>query len=152
MMSGYFGRSHILFCDNYYSSLRLFIDLWQLGVGGTGTVRQSREGFHKSLKAGNWAGMEEIVVFKSRQLTITAYSDAKPVFVMSTVYSSKNIPSGKTDPRTHMPVTHPHVVVMYNIMMGRVDHSAPMLAYSRVPGKTMKWWKQFFFTFSAWVC
>ena len=58
---------------------------------------------------------------------------------MSTVYPSNNIPTGKTDPRNQMPVTHPQVVVMYNKMMGGVDRSDQMLAYSRIPVKIMKW-------------
>ena len=151
MMSGYCGRNHVLFCDNYYSSHRLFIDLWQLGVGATGTVRQ--KGVSQVIKGRKLSRKGETVVYKSRQLTITKYFDAKPVFVMSSVYPSDNIPTGKTDPRTHMPVTRPQVVVMYNKMMGvgEVDRSDQMLAYSQIPVKNMKWWKNFF-SHSQHVC
>ena len=144
MMSGYFGRNHILFCANYYSSPRLFIDLWQLGVGATGTVRQNRKGVPQVIKGRKLSRKGETVVYKSRQLTITKYLDAKPDFVMSTVYPSNNIPTDRTDPRTHMPVTRPHVVVMYNKMMGGVDLSDQMLAYSGIPVKTISGGKKFF--------
>ena len=152
MMSGYFGRNHILFCANYYSSPWLFIDLWQLGVGATGTVRQNRKGVPQVIKGRKLSRKGETVVYKSRQLTITKYLDAKPDFVMSIFCPSNNIPTDRTDPRTHMPVTRPHVVVMYNKMMGGVDRSDQMLAYSRIPVNTMKWWKKGFFSYSQHEC
>lgn len=44
---GYYGKGHILYCDNYYSSPRLFLDLWGLGMAATGTVRSNRKGKDK---------------------------------------------------------------------------------------------------------
>ena len=50
MLHGYFGRGHVIYMDSYYLSPRLFLDLWQLGVGATGTVRKNRCGVPQYIK------------------------------------------------------------------------------------------------------
>ena len=45
LLRNHFKRKHKLFCDNYYynSSPQLFMNLWYLGKGATGTVRPYRK-------------------------------------------------------------------------------------------------------------
>ena len=44
MMRNYFGKGYHLFMDNYYSSPKLYIDLYDLEVGATETLRPNRKG------------------------------------------------------------------------------------------------------------
>ena len=46
----HYACGHILYCDNYYSSPELFMDLWCLGVGATDTVRPNRHGIPQEIK------------------------------------------------------------------------------------------------------
>ena len=92
----------VIICDDYYKSLRLFIDSWQLGVGATGTVQQNRKGVWQVIKDRKLGRKGETVVYESRQLTITKYLDANPVSAMSTAYPSNDVTTGKTDSWTHI--------------------------------------------------
>ena len=50
LLRNHYACGHILYCDNYYSSPELFMDLWFLGVGATGTVRPYRHGIPQEIK------------------------------------------------------------------------------------------------------
>ena len=50
LMRGYFGKGYHLFMDNYYSSPKLYVDLFDLEVGATGTLRANRKGVPQTLK------------------------------------------------------------------------------------------------------
>ena len=50
LLRNHYACSHILYCDNYYFSPELFMDLWCLGVGATGTVRPNRRGIPQKVK------------------------------------------------------------------------------------------------------
>ena len=50
LLRNHYACGHILYCDNYYSSPELFMDLWFLGVGATGTVRPYRRGIPQEIK------------------------------------------------------------------------------------------------------
>lgn len=50
LLRNHYACGHILYCDNYYSSPQLFMDLWCLGVGATGTVRPNRRGIPQEIK------------------------------------------------------------------------------------------------------
>lgn len=50
LLRNQYACGHILYCDNYYSSPQLFMDLWCLGVGATGTVRPNRRGIPQEIK------------------------------------------------------------------------------------------------------
>ena len=85
LMRGFFGKGHVLFCDNYYSSPRLFLDLWELGVGATGTVRPNRKGIPKALKDLKLTQRGDTAVLNYGPLTLTKYLDKKPVVLLATV-------------------------------------------------------------------
>ena len=44
MMRGFFGKGHVLYMDNYYSSPRLYWDLWQQGIRISGLLRPNCKG------------------------------------------------------------------------------------------------------------
>ena len=46
----YVGKGHHVFMDNYYTSPKLFVNLWAVGTGATGTLRVNRKGLQKKLK------------------------------------------------------------------------------------------------------
>ena len=50
LMRNHFSDNHIVYCDNYYTSPTLFMDLWYLGTGATGTVRPNRRGIPQVIK------------------------------------------------------------------------------------------------------
>ena len=144
MMRNYFGQGYHLYMDNYYSSPKLFVDLNDLGVGATGTLRANRKGVPQALKDKQVA-KGETYTMKNRNLMITKYHDRKVVHLISTVEAAAPTPSGKTNPRTGQPVLRPSVVVSYDKYMGGVDRSDQMVSYATFNSRTLKWWKRVIF-------
>ena len=95
LLRGLYGRGHILYCDNYYSSPQLFTDLWDLGVGATGTVRPNRKGIPLEIKNQRLAEKGDTTVMHQGPLNLTKYLDHKPVYLLSTVCTSENVLTGK---------------------------------------------------------
>lgn len=50
LMRNYFEKGYIFYCDNYYSLLCFFMDLWVFGIGVIGIVRSYRKGILDKLK------------------------------------------------------------------------------------------------------
>ena len=142
---GYYGMGYRLYCDNYYSSSNLFLDLWQLRVGATGTLRLNRRGIAQQLKDCKLKDRGDKFVMNKGPLMAMKFLDRKPVTLLSTVHSSKEVPTGKLDRQTGEALTHPEVVQEYNKYMGGVDRADQMMSYVTFRGRTLKWWKRLFF-------
>ena len=49
LLDGYLSKGHIVFMDRFYSSLQLYLDLFQLGTGAVGTIMTTRKGSPKNV-------------------------------------------------------------------------------------------------------
>jgi hypothetical protein len=49
LMLGLHGRNHLVFIDNFFTSVKLLMDMAQLGTFATGTVRSDRIGLPSML-------------------------------------------------------------------------------------------------------
>ena len=136
------GKGHIIFMDNYYSSPLLFLHLWSLGIAAVGTVRSNRRGLPIELKEKVLRNQGDTYVMHTGPLSAIKYLDKKPVYLLSTLYTSENV---RTRHRAQEIFHRPKVVVKYDKFMGGVDRSDQMVANSKVDLKTLKWWKKVFF-------
>ena len=107
MMKGYFGRGHILYMDNYYRSPQLYWDLWEAGVGASGTLRANRKGVQAMVKEKALKQKGDTYVVHYKHMMLMKYYDRKVVHLLSTVGTSKLTATGKEDPRTQQPVKKP---------------------------------------------
>lgn len=144
LLRNHYACGHILYCDNYYSSPQLFMDLWCLGVGATGTVRPNRRGIPQEIKEIHLENRGEVKVLSNGPLSVTKYQDAKPVYLISTIEKSTLVTTGKRNHRNEE-VVRPLVVHRYNSNMGAVDRLDMVVSASKLPVKTLKWWKKVFF-------
>ena len=144
MMRNYYGQGYHLFMDNYYSSPKLYVDLKDLIVGATGTLRANRKGVPQAIKDKH-VDKNNTYTMKNRDLIITKYHDRKIVYLMSIVEKAEAVPSGKVNPRNGDPVLRPSVVLSYDKFMGGVDRSDQMVSYATFNSRTLKWWKRVIF-------
>jgi hypothetical protein len=49
LMVGLEGKGHVLVCDNYFSSIGLFMELYNCDIYGTWTMRSNRVGLPSEL-------------------------------------------------------------------------------------------------------
>lgn len=142
LLRNYFETGHILFCDNYYSSPHLFMDLWVLGTGATGTVRPYRKGVPEKLKKISLSNRGDTASAHYGPLSCLKYQDAKTVYLLSTTESSHNIETGRHDFHQNLAKIRPSMVHIYDQKMGAVDRYNQMVENNKVPFKTFKWWKK----------
>lgn len=142
LLRNYFETGHILFCDNYYSSPHLFMDLWVLGTGATGTVRPYRKGVPEKLKKISLSNRGDTASAHYGPLSCLKYQDAKTVYLLSTTESSHNIETGLHDFHQILAKIRPSMVHIYDQKMDAVDRHNEMVENNKVPFKTLKWWKK----------
>ncbi|KAL2086094.1 hypothetical protein ACEWY4_017153 [Coilia grayii] len=84
----YLGSGYIVYCDNFYSSPRLFHHLSQQGFGACGTYRQNRVGVPKTqenaLKAN--AARGSIRWIREGELLFVKWMDTREVSILTTVH------------------------------------------------------------------
>ncbi|XP_013420996.1 piggyBac transposable element-derived protein 4-like [Lingula anatina] len=144
MMRGYFGQGYILYMDNYYSSPKLYKDLFSLGCGATGTLRANRKGVPQKILNTKVSKGEQFTM-NNGTLLITVPNtghDRKVVHLISTIEQAEMTPTGRNIPGTNTPIVVPSIVREYNRFMGGVDRSDQMVSYSTFNARTLKWWKR----------
>jgi len=144
MLRGYFGQGYIIYMDNYYSSPKLYTDLWVVGVGASGTLRANRKGVPQRIKD-RTVEKGSTFTMHNDNLMLTKFHDRKVVHLLSTTDKAVKVPSGKNNPATGQPIMKPEVVVNYDKYMGGVDRSDQMVSYATFQARTLKWWKRVIF-------
>ena len=142
-------------CDNFFSSVKLFSDLKERGIGACGTVCANRVGNPPALALFKKGTRKAVLVAKSplflrndtSGVLAVGWMDKRPVTLLSTVSGA-----GVTDVRIRAKglregrVIHkPDAVHDYNTNMSGVDHSDQINSYYIVENRSMKWWKKVFF-------
>jgi hypothetical protein len=89
LMVGLEGKGHVLVCDNYFSSIRLFMELYGCDIYGMGTMRSIRVGLPSELSnLRMWNGVEqgtlEWRMYNSNKIACVVWKDKRPVFLIST--------------------------------------------------------------------
>ena len=68
--------------------------------------------------------------------------DQKHVILLSTVYSSRSVNTGRKHWQTKEPISKPEIVHVYNKFMGGIDLNDQLLKYSAFSLCSLKWWKK----------
>ena len=133
---GLFYQGYHLGLDKYFSSPKLFLDLYHKATLATGTVRKNRKGLPKtclSTKLQNQGVCER----RKGPLLCTSYKDgSKNPILLSTTCEA-----GYTDvvTRRNKTVRKPKIVATYNKVMGGVDlKDAKLYAYLS-ERQTVRW-------------
>jgi DNA excision repair protein ERCC-6 len=145
-----FGPYNIYF-DNFFTSFRLISRLTELGIGGTGTIRENR--LEKcplepstSLKKKRRGSLSLKV---TQDLSVVKWHDNSIVTVASNCHSLSPITTidrigSVNEKRTKIQVPCPNAVRQYNRYMGGVDRFDENLHSLRVSYRGKKWWFSLF--------
>ena len=141
-------RGHHLYCDNFYSSPDLFVDLRRLGFGACGTVRLNRQGIPKRIKCPSPMSKGEVRSVTKKGLLSLKWMDKRAVTMISTIHDNSMVPIQRRSRFAeggHEVISKPQCIVEYNRHMGGVDLSDQMISYYSFSHRTVKWWKRVFF-------
>ena len=141
------GKNYHIFCDNFFTSVRLAEDLLSNNLYLCGTTRSNRTDFPADLKP-NKAEVKalrrgESLFRRKGGIVATVWKDKKIVSFLSTqceVRGNETV-SRKQKDGTIIQVPTVPVVQLYNKFMGGVDHSDQMRQYYQCSRRAEKWWR-----------
>ena len=146
LLEPYYGKNHIVFTDNFYTSPILFLELKRNGTYATGTIRQNRRNFPRVLlSSNNQLNFGNYRFATSSELVAVLWRDRKDVSVLTTAHNATagTVMKRPQGSRQKVAVTCPHAIIDYNMYMGGVDLTDQCLSYySLTSRRTIKWWKK----------
>ena len=141
LVKDYLFKSYFIYMDHWYSSPYLYYNLRTAETGATGTC-QSLKGFPVGFMKTNLfkKGDSCTVTYDDKMVSLRIH-DRKVVTLMSTVYSTKHVPTGRKHWQTKEELIKPEKITMYNKYMGEVDVNNQLLKYSGFSRRSLKRWK-----------
>ena len=145
-------KNYHIFCDKFFTSIKLFQELYQERVYATGTLRADRRGFPPDLKEYVTKGFEERGECEIRHstvnpnLTVCVWQDTRPVTACSTFCQSVPMDEVQRKLKTgeHKIFPYPDAITTYNKYMGGVDRNDQLREYYHVRLKSRKYYKYLF--------
>ena len=144
LMEQYLNQGYKVYVDNFYTSLWLFISLYEQGTLACGTVRTNRKGLPKAAITKKLdRGDAVFKIEKHTGLIFVHWKDKRDVFCLSSFHD--NTMEDFTTKRTDVSeVRRPVLIGDYNKNMGGVDQMDQMLVYYALGRKSIKWYKRIF--------
>ena len=145
----YLCRYHHIYCDNFFSSVTLFLDLLRHGLYACGTLRQNRKGFPEDLKPFVKKGFKErgdSIIRQRENISVTVWQDNRTVSFLSTNCNPTTPGSvnRKNKDGTTRIVPCPEAAQHYNKYMGGVDLNDQLRGYYSLRMKCRKYYKYIF--------
>uniref|UniRef100_A0A8D0DCP7 PiggyBac transposable element-derived protein domain-containing protein n=1 Tax=Sander lucioperca TaxID=283035 RepID=A0A8D0DCP7_SANLU len=134
--------NHLVYFDNWFSSLDLFVALANNGIPALGTVRQCR------LRGCTLE--EQQVVVDNVEIRAVKLFDKRGVIVASTFASAQpvsNIERWDKNLKQKVTVECASIISLYNKFMGGVDALDALIAYYRIHIRSKKYYHRLFFHF-----
>lgn len=148
--------NHILYFDNFYSSLPLMYFMAKEGILCLGTVQRNRLGKNcklptkqqvvaRSVERGSYE--EYVTTYDGIEMSSVSWKDNKQVTFLSTYVGAEPVSTieryDKTEKRKKL-IPCPKVVREYNAHMGGVDLMDSYLGRYRIQMKSRKWYMRLF--------
>ena len=153
LVHGLHGKNYHIFCDNYFTSVRLAEDLLASNLYLCGTTRSNRTDFPGDLKPKKpevkALRRGESLFRRKGNVVATVWKDKKLVSFLSTqceVRGNDTVQRKQKD-GTIIQVPSVPVVPLYNKYMGGVDRSDQMRQYYGSSRRAKKWWR-----YIMWFC
>lgn len=141
LLGDYLQKGHILYVDNFYTSVSLAEFLLDNETGMVGTLRENRKGNPKKLLKRKLKKGEAIWNRKGK-VVVTKWKDKRDVRMLSTCHKHEMV---KITNKRGCEKYKPKCVLEYNAHMSGVDRADQMMSYYSSPRKTIKWYRKLFF-------
>ena len=152
LLQNYYNTNHVLFCDNYFTSVELFEFLLKNGVYACGTTRPTRRSFPVSSKMKSSAKLgiskpshgEMRCTYVGNVLAI-GWQDKRDVHMLTSLHDDSSIVihrRQKDGSLKDQPV--PKAVVDYNKHMGAVDIMDQRRSYYTCTRRSTRSWLRIF--------
>ncbi|XP_041455728.1 piggyBac transposable element-derived protein 4-like [Lytechinus variegatus] len=142
LMREFLLQNHIVYADNFFSSIPLVEDLLQADTCYCGTLRKDRVGVPRALSEVKLDKYDNVKWAKD-QVMLTKWKDKRDFYTISTSNDGSDIHKPRTRFQQRNIITIPSVIAEYNAQMGGVDHADQLRSYYNV-GRTGRWWKYLF--------
>ncbi|XP_024119090.1 piggyBac transposable element-derived protein 3 [Oryzias melastigma] len=148
--------NHLLYFDNWFTSLDLFVALANQGVPALGTVQQNRlrgcsfSADSEMKKKGRGTFEEQQAEVENVDIRVVKWYDNRAVVVASTFASAQPVSTTQRWDRKlkkDVSVEYPNIVRLYNCFMGGVDALDALIAYYRIHIRSKKFYLRLFFHF-----
>lgn len=140
--TGLLHRGHHLGLDNYFTSPRLFLDLFKDNTTATGTVRKNRKGLPLQVVKAKLRN-KQVCERRKGNLLCVAYKDGSKQPILLSTQASGGF--GQSINSKGVEKNKPKIVILYNKTMGGVDMSDARLYAYLSERRTMKWTKKVVF-------
>lgn len=144
---------HVIYCDRYFTSIKLIEELNLRGFKCAGTIiknripRHLREDFESDkCLSRRGRGSLDVLVREGGDIAITKWYDNKPVNLLSSIYAANKTDECRRYDRklkNYVMVQRPEVVKEYNSNMGGVDLTDRLLSVCPARSRTRKWTVRF---------
>ena len=142
-------HNHVLYIDNFFTSVPLARQLEELGIFTCGTIRSNRSGFPAQLKEPalikamkERGSLHSARVTPNKKLSAVTWQDTKLVSFLTNVCPPQGdttiLRKGKDGSKQQVPC--PPCVPLYNQNMGAVDRSDAAVRPYAVDRKCRRWW------------
>ncbi|KAG8261581.1 zinc finger protein [Homalodisca vitripennis] len=143
-MAGLLNKGYHIFCDNFFTSLKLAKYLYSKCTFLTGTMRINRKGLPDSVKPKFKVGEKKY--FKKNEMTLLAFrekqSQTKQVLVLTTDGTVEDEKRSKKFGNHIKTTNKPKVIRRYNDFMGGVDGGDQMLNSYLDERKALRFWRK----------
>ncbi|CAF3757542.1 unnamed protein product [Rotaria socialis] len=146
--------NHKLYFDNYFTTIRLQVELKKLGIFSVGTVRPNRLLYltmktAKDLSSNGREAMDHRVTeVEGVELCVTRWYDNNVVNYLSTLHGCQPIDSVQrwsSKEKTHVLIARPNVIKAYNEHMGGVDLVDMLISLYRINVRSKKYYIKIIF-------
>ena len=154
LMQPLIKQGYHLYCDNFFTSVKLVKDLFGLMTPATGTVFEKRRGFPDAMKNGKeWANGERrgsLRWVRDGVCLVLQWKDNRPVTMLTSIDSANDFvlvdrKERVGSVRERVKIKQPKAVHNYDQYMNAVERSDHILAENEALQEYMQWWKTLFF-------
>lgn len=146
--------NHKIYTDNYFTTIRLQVELMKLGIFSVGTVRTNRlpdvalKEAKQLSRDGRGSSDHGVVKVDDVKLCATRWYDNSIVTCLSTLHGPDHADTVKrwsAREKKHINVSRPNVIKAYNQYMGGVDLSDMLISLYRINIRSKKYYMKIIF-------